>query len=33
VLLEGVDEKTLKRLLDLLEANTQRLIESVRKDK
>jgi DNA-binding MarR family transcriptional regulator len=33
VLLEGVDEKTLKRLLDRLEANTQRLIDSVRKNK
>jgi DNA-binding MarR family transcriptional regulator len=29
VLLAGVDEKTLKRLLDQLEANTQGLIESL----
>ncbi len=33
VLLAGVDEKTLKRLLDQLEANTQRLIDSVGKGK
>jgi len=33
VLLEGVDERTLKRLVDQLEANTQRLIESLRKDR